>query len=78
MEDNQNNGYEEVCAVCRRTESVAGKMIQLQKDFCICKDCLQKSFDMINEMSQNGQLDDLTKMMQGMPLTGMPNIPGMN
>ena len=78
MEDNQNNGYEEVCAVCRRTESVAGKMIQLQKDFCICKDCLQKSFDMINEMSQNGQLDELTKMMQGMPLTGMPNIPGMN
>ncbi|MBQ1487787.1 MAG: ATP-dependent Clp protease ATP-binding subunit ClpX [Lachnospiraceae bacterium] len=78
MEDNKNNGYEEVCAVCRRTESVAGKMIQLQKDFCICKDCLQKSFDMINEMSQNGQLDDLTKMMQGMPLTGMPNIPGMN
>ena len=73
-ENNNNNGYEEVCAICRRTESVAGKMIELQKDFCICKDCLQKSFDMINEMSQNGQLDDLTRMMQGMPLSGVPDM----
>ena len=75
MENNNDNNYEEVCAVCRRTESVAGKMIELQKGFCICNDCLQKSFDMINEMSQNGQLDDLTKMMQGVDLQ---NIPGMS
>ena len=76
--DNSNN-YEEVCAVCRRTESVAGKMIELQKGFCICNDCLQKSFDMINEMSQNGQLDDLTRMMQGVDMNsfpGMGNFPG--
>ena len=73
MDNNNDNKYEEVCAVCRRTESVAGKMIQLQKGFCICNDCLQKSFDMINEMSENGQLDDLTKIMQGMP-TEIPGI----
>ena len=76
MENNNDNNYEEVCAVCRRTESIAGKMIELQKGFCICNDCLQKSFDMINEMSNNGQLDELTRMMQGVdlqnvPLTGM-------
>ena len=75
--NDNNNNYEEVCAVCRRTESVAGKMIEMQKGFCICKDCLQKSFDMINEMSQNGQLDDLSKMMQGMNLSDLSGIPGM-
>ena len=76
--NNDNKNYEEVCAVCRRTESVAGKMIELQKGFYICNDCLQKSFDMINEMSQNGQLDDLTKMMQGVDLQNMPGMTGLS
>ncbi|MBR6093695.1 MAG: ATP-dependent Clp protease ATP-binding subunit ClpX [Lachnospiraceae bacterium] len=66
-----NNNFEEVCSVCRRTESVAGEMIKMGKDICICKDCLQKSFDMVSEMSDNGQLGDLTKLMQGMPYSGM-------
>ncbi|MBR3040633.1 MAG: ATP-dependent Clp protease ATP-binding subunit ClpX [Lachnospiraceae bacterium] len=72
---NDDTQYEKVCSVCRRTESVAGKMIQLQQDFYICNDCLQKSFDMINNMTENGQLDELTKMMQNVPLTGMPEKP---
>lgn len=76
MNDNNNNhdntAYEEVCAVCRRTESVAGKMVKLQEGLSICSDCLQKSFDMIGEMSANGQLDDLTKMMQS------ATVPQMN
>ena len=29
--NHDNSGYEEVCAVCRRTESVAGKMVKLQE-----------------------------------------------
>ena len=49
---NDDTQYEKVCSVCRRTESVAGKMIQLQQDFYICNDCLQKSFDMINNMKR--------------------------
>ena len=71
MDQNNNNNYEEVCSVCRRTESVAGEMIKMGKDICICRDCLQKSFDMVSEMSDNGQLGDLAKLMQGMPYTGM-------
>ena len=66
--NNDNSNYEEVCAVCRRTESVAGKMVKLQEGLCICSDCLQKSFDMIGEMSANGQLDEITKMMQNTPI----------
>ena len=68
MTDNKDSSnYEEVCSVCRRTESVAGEMIHLQEGICICRDCMQKSFDMINEMSANGQLDDLARLMQNMP-----------
>ncbi|MBQ1640059.1 MAG: ATP-dependent Clp protease ATP-binding subunit ClpX, partial [Lachnospiraceae bacterium] len=28
--------YEDVCYVCRRPESVAGKMIHIPGDICIC------------------------------------------
>jgi ATP-dependent Clp protease ATP-binding subunit ClpX len=66
--NDNNSNYEEVCAVCRRTESVAGKMVKLQEGLSICSDCLQKSFDMIGEMSANGQLDEITKMMQNTPI----------
>ena len=41
-------GYEKYCQMCRRAESIAGKMIQLPNDFCVCNDCLQKTFDSIN------------------------------
>lgn len=42
------NEYEEICTVCHRTESVAGKMLKMSDAMCICMDCLQKSTDMIN------------------------------
>lgn len=40
--------YEKYCQMCRRPESVAGKLIQLPSDFCVCSDCMQKTFDSIN------------------------------
>ena len=46
--ETKENGYEKFCQMCRRPESVAGKMIQLPNDFCVCNDCLQKTFDSIN------------------------------
>ena len=46
--DNRNDGYEMVCAVCRRTESQAGKMLRLYGGMCVCSDCLQRTFDMMN------------------------------
>lgn len=60
MEDNKNNesldekkmeekdNYEKVCYICRRTESKAGKMIKIPNDIYICNDCMQKTFDSIN------------------------------
>ena len=40
--------YEKICIVCRRPESVTGKMIDLPNNISVCNDCMQKSFDMMN------------------------------
>lgn len=66
-----NSDYEQVCMLCRRSESVAGQMFQLQKDMCVCGDCLRKSLDTIHQMNLDGMLPpmgDLANMFQG----GMP------
>ncbi len=55
--------YEKVCFICRRPESVAGKMINLPNNICVCNDCMQKSFDIMN----SGQIY----------YSQLMNIPGM-
>ena len=46
-EEKQDN-YEEICYICRRPESKAGKMMKLPTGICICSDCMQKTFDAMN------------------------------
>lgn len=43
--------YEAVCYICRRPESKVGKMIRIPNNICICSDCMQKTFDTINNGS---------------------------
>lgn len=59
----EDDEYEKVCFICRRPESVAGKMINLPNNICVCSDCMQKSFDIMN----SGQID----------YSQLMNIPGM-
>lgn len=47
-EKNKKDDYEEICYICRRPESKAGKMIRIPNNICICADCMQKTFDSIN------------------------------
>ena len=49
----KDDGYEKICSICHRTESVAGPMIDLPNNMCVCNDCMQKSFDMMT----NGSMD---------------------
>lgn len=42
------NKYEEICYICRRPESKAGKMIHVPGNICICQSCMQKTFDTMN------------------------------
>ncbi|MBE5906156.1 MAG: ATP-dependent Clp protease ATP-binding subunit ClpX [Lachnospiraceae bacterium] len=40
-----DKGYEEVCYICRRPESKAGRMLRIPHNICICVDCMQRTFD---------------------------------
>ena len=44
----KQNEYEDICYICHRTESRAGKMIHIPNNICICSDCMQKTFDSMN------------------------------
>ena len=64
-EKKENEEYEKFCFMCHRPESVAGKMIDLPNDICVCSDCMQKSFDMMNKF-------DLSQLMN------MPGVQFLN
>ena len=68
-DDNKDNDeYEKICYLCHRPESKVGTMITLQPNVSICADCMQKTFDSMN----NSSYDDIMKM------SGMPGIHFMN
>ena len=74
--DNKSNDYEDVCYICRRPESVAGKMIHIQPNLCICNDCMQKTFDSMS----NGNFGNLGNLgnISNMDFGNMPNISMIN
>ena len=55
--------------LCHRPESVAGKMIELPNNMCVCRDCMQKSFDAMT----SGQID-YSQLMNNLP----PGVQLMN
>ena len=48
--DEKRDEYEDICSVCRRPESRAGRMIHIAGSLCICVDCMQKTFDSMQGM----------------------------
>ena len=68
--------YEKVCFMCRRPESKAGKMITLPGDINICPDCMQKSFDTMNQ--NPGQINEMMNNMNNMPNIGMLDLSGLS
>lgn len=48
---NNDNEYEDICYICRRPESKAGKMMHIPNNICICSECMQKTFDSMGSMS---------------------------
>lgn len=73
-EKKENEEYEKFCFMCHRLESVAGKMIDLPNDICVCSDCMQKSFDMMN--NNKFDLSQLMNMpgVQFLNLSDMENM----
>ena len=69
VEEKDDSEYEKVCFLCHRPESVAGKMIELPNNVCVCRDCMQKSFDAMT----SGQID-YSQLMNNLP----PGVQFMN
>lgn len=74
-EDERDDEYEKYCYLCRRPESVCGKLVTIPPNICICNDCMQKSFDALN--SKTMQFIDFSKLnninlSQFMPFDDLP------
>ena len=68
-EKEQKDQFEKVCFMCRRPESKAGKMIDLPNNIHICTDCMQKSFDTMNNTNINYE-----ELMKNMPNISMIDL----
>ena len=55
---------EKYCFLCRRPESKAGPMIELPNNIHVCTDCMQKSFNSMNQQFNDGKFNysDLLNM----------------
>ena len=72
VSDEKEPEYEDICYICRRPEHIAGKMIKIPNNICICQDCMQKTFDSMNQTGFS--MDDMLNMNMGK----MPNISMIN
>ena len=78
--EENDSEYEDVCFVCRRPESKAGRMFKLPNNICVCDDCMHKTMDTVSQFDYQGMLNDpafkqdMDQMMKG----GFPNIRFVN
>ena len=57
-EPEEKKEYEDVCIICRRPESKAGKMFHLPNHICICDDCMHKTMDAVSQYDYQGMLNN--------------------
>ena len=69
QEEENKEDYENVCFICRRPESKAGKMIDSPGGIHVCMDCMQKSFNSMNNMPM-----DYSELMKNMPNISMVDL----
>ena len=53
----ENEEYEDVCFICRRPESKAGRMFKLPNHICVCDDCMHKTMDTVSQFDYQGMLN---------------------
>lgn len=69
QEEENKEDYENVCFICRRPKSKAGKMIDIPGGIHVCMDCMQKSFNSMNNMPM-----DYSELMKNMPNISMVDL----
>ena len=60
--------FEDICYICRRPESKAGRMFHLPNNICICDDCMHKTMDVVSQF-------DYQQMMNNPMFMNMLNNP---
>ena len=57
-EEHKEDEYEQICFVCRRPESKAGRMYRLPNNICVCEDCMHRTMDAVSQFDYNGLLNN--------------------
>ena len=69
---------EHYCAMCRRPESTAGKMVEMPNHMYVCPDCMQRTFDLMQSSGFPYQnMMNVTNMEDLMNLLSQMGIPGI-
>lgn len=76
--ESKDSEYEDVCFMCRRPESKAGKMFHLPNGICVCDDCMHKTMDTVSQFDYQNLLNNPTLMNELNKNSGMPNITFMD
>ena len=71
--DDKEDEFEKICFLCRRPESKTGPMITLPQNIHICTDCMQKSFDTMNNSNIN--YNDLMNNMPNISMIDLSSLP---
>ena len=53
-----DDGYEDICFICRRPESRAGRMFKMPGNMTICMDCMEKTMETVNQMDYQSILNN--------------------
>lgn len=64
--DDDDNSYEDICFICRRPESKAGKMCHMPNNICICDDCMRRTMETVSQYDFPGMMNypDFMNMFQ--------------
>ena len=55
---NTDDGYEDICFICRRPESKAGKMFKMPGNMTICMDCMQKTMETVSQFDYQSMMNN--------------------
>jgi len=61
MSDYQDRDYEDVCIICRRPESKAGRMFHLPGNITVCNDCMHMTMETVSHID-NGMFPNMSGM----------------
>ena len=75
FDENKQDGqeYEEICFLCRRPESKAGKMFHMPGNLCVCDDCMRKTMDAMSHMDYTSMMNPNLVSQMFTPGMGKPD-----